>query len=195
MIATDTQNCTADAPPSTRICTRCLQTLPLDRFNLRSTATRQLQAWCVQCRCDYQRERRIQRSKKREEQRLYAAWSKIASAKARRVCVQSVIVNLVLRYGGPAGLAAAWFSAFQRASSVRQLRACESMIFLIEQFATNPESMDLQRLDDLQAEQARLGRQIIREQLLENAESVAQIAQECGFTLSPATAQATISRA
>jgi len=189
------QNCTIDAPPSTRICTRCLQTLPLNRFNLRSSITRKRQAWCVPCRCDYQRERRIQRSKKREERQLYSAWAKIASAQQRRTSVENVIVRLVLAFGGPAGLASAWFSAFERASSVRQLRACESLCFLIERFAANPEVMDLRRLDDLEAEQQRLAKQIIREQFLTNPQDVAEIARQHGFTLTPARAQATPSRA
>lgn len=193
MIATDTQTCTTDAPATTRICRRCLQSLPVDRFSLRSTVSQKRQTWCNQCHSEYNRERQLRQSKKRDEQRLFAAWAKIASAKQRRTCVQTVIVNLVLRYGGPAGLASAWFSAFERASSVRQLRACESMIFLIERFASNPECLNVQRIDDLEAEQARLARLIIKEQLLANPDSVAAIAKQHGYTLTPARDQATTS--
>lgn len=106
---------------------------------------------------------------------------------------QRFVTTLIARFGGPKQLADQWYQAFTRATDAKRLRAATSLIFLIKQFQECPESMDLQRLNNLEQEQERLARLIIREQLLANPDTVATIADEMGYVLSPARDQATTS--
>jgi len=92
------------------------------------------------------------------------------------------------RFGGPRALADAWYRCFEEATQTRQLRCAEGMIFLLQKFQECPEALDVQRMEDLDAEQARLARLIIAEQLQVNPQGVAAIAEQHGYTLLPARA-------
>jgi len=101
---------------------------------------------------------------------------------------QRFVTTLIAQFGGARALADQWHQAFTRATDAKRLRAATSLIFLIEKFQQNPESMNLKHLDDLEAEQQRLARLIIAEQLQVNPQGVAELAREHGFVLTPARA-------
>lgn len=135
-------------------------------------------------------DQRIRSAKKKsnnQEKILHRAWSDMSRG-SQRIEAQRFVTTLIARFGGPKQLADQWYQAFTRATDAKRLRAATSLIFLIKEFQECPEALDYQRLDNLEQEQERLARLIVAEQLLTNPGTVAAIASELGYRLSPATA-------
>lgn len=183
---------TADAHsgPSERICTRCSVTYPANDFKFRSVTDRRLSSWCRRCNALDQRIRYAKKKSKQQEKILHRTWSELSRG-CQRQEVQRAIVHLLARFGGPKMFANAWFEAFTQATAVKKLRAAESLVFLLERFATNPDSFDYRKLENLEAEKLKLTQTIIAEELVRDPESVAMIASRHGYKLSPATVAGT----
>ena len=53
--------------------------------------------------------------------------------------VDNAVLRLLERYGNVEGLANAWFKAFEEATALRRLRACDAMSRMLERFNKHPE--------------------------------------------------------
>jgi len=185
-MSTQTKPADALSVPSERICTKCHITYPANHFKFRGVTDKRLSSWCRRCNAIDQRIRYAKKKSKQQEKILHHTWSELSRG-CQRHEAQRFISNLIAQFGGPKMLANAWLEAFTQATAVKKLRAAESLIFLLERFAANPDSHDFRKLENLEAEESRLAESIIAEQMVRRPGSVAIIASRYGFTLTPKT--------
>ncbi len=116
----------------------------------------------------------------------HQAWSDIACRKCERTDLVQLVSQLLDRFGGPAGFAKFWHQSALEASSLRKLRAAESLVKLMNYLAREPEL--LSHLEDLElAEELRRNKiQAIREALRSEPALVEALAAQEGFVLVPA---------